>query len=423
MWILPNNYPLSSAFAAATGVSSEELTLPDLNIESSLMWRSKPSAVKTWQRRWKTSSWMPRLYGRILKPSLHMSFETKLASSLAVILANHFPQPDSEKAQTTLDTCGPTSKNTLEQFDLFGSSLKTSKDTSVLDSEKSLATWKASVIARRLEYSVRVKSALRIKEKESTSWATPRAADSAGGPRTLNEKGQRVSVSDTTKTYGANLSDQVRHWPTPSARDHKGGSGTIVEEGDKFYRVSNTTQTRFGARLDAVVEHLHKKDWPTPETFPTPGTTECRSDTLNVVNRVTKGKQIMLTHHVRLFPTPAARDWKDSSGMAKEAKNPDGTTRRRDDQLARAIYATENPIKGHLNPDWVEQLMGVPPGWTSLTGTNTQWTYGWSDGSWEEGIPRVVESVEDRVDRIRLLGNGVVPQTAAKAWQILGDKL
>ena len=423
MWILPKNYPLLSAFVADMVESSEDLTLPGMNIESSLMWRSKPSPLKTWQRRWKTSSWMPRLYGRILKPSHRTSFETRLTSSLEAIRVNPSQLQENGKETKTLDTCGPTSANTSEQFDLFGSSLKTSKDTSRLDSEKSLATWKKMVTSARGEYSARKKSALPTDASGSTSWATPRAADSAGGPRTLNEKGQRISVSDPTKTYGANLSDQVRHWPTPSARDHKGGSGTVVQEGDKFYRVSNTTQTRFGARLDAVVEHLHKTNWLVPETFPTPGTTECRSDTLNLVNRVTKGKQIMLTHHVRLFPTPAARDWKDSSGMAKEAKNPDGTTRRRDDQLARAIYATDNPTKGHLNPDWVEQLMGVPLGWTSLTGTNTDWTYGWHDGSWELGIPRVVESIEDRVDRIRLLGNGVVPATAAKAWTTLGERL
>ena len=395
MWILPNNYPLSSAFVADMVESSEDLTLPDLNIESSLMWRSKPSAVKTWQRRWKTSSWMPRLYGRILKPSQHMSFETKLTYLPVAILANHFPQQDNEKEQTTHDTCGPTSKNTSEQFDLFGSSLRTSKVTSVLDSEKSLAIWKASVISRRGEYSVRLKSALHTVGSESTfwptvttdsassrtkkyaqggmplaaavNWATPRAADSAGGPRTLNEKGQRVSVSDTTKTYGANLSDQVRHWPTPTVQDSN--------KATKKMRVDHQNN------LTAIV------------------------------------------FNAETLPTPTSRDYK--GGYTEDSlTRKDGKSRRFDALPNAAIGGVgTDVVKGHLNPDWVEQLMGVPPGWTSLTGTNTKWTYGWSDGSWEEGIPRVVESVEDRVDRIRLLGNGVVPQTAAKAWQILGERL
>ena len=49
-------------------------------------------------------------------------------------------------------------------------------------------------------------------------------------------------------------------------------------------------------------------------------------------------------------------------------------------------------IDGKLNPDWVEPLMGLPVGWT---GTG------------------------NRVDRLRLLGNGVAPQTAEIAWKVL----
>ena len=48
----------------------------------------------------------------------------------------------------------------------------------------------------------------------------------------------------------------------------------------------------------------------------------------------------------------------------------------------------------------------------------------WLNGSWELGIPRVnTEAVDNRVDRLRLLGNGVVPQTAAKAWVVLSEEL
>tara|TARA_Y100000593_G_scaffold35731_2_gene69746 strand:- start:21039 stop:21809 length:771 start_codon:yes stop_codon:yes gene_type:complete len=53
MWIIPNNYPLYSVYVQDMGVSKEDLSLPGLNIEQSLMWRSKPSPLPTWLRRWK----------------------------------------------------------------------------------------------------------------------------------------------------------------------------------------------------------------------------------------------------------------------------------------------------------------------------------------------------------------------------------
>jgi len=46
-------------------------------------------------------------------------------------------------------------------------------------------------------------------------------------------------------------------------------------------------------------------------------------------------------------------------------------------------------------------------------------------GSWppEPRLGRVVDGCADRLDRIRLLGNGVVPKTAAKAWSVLSEDL
>lgn len=84
-------------------------------------------------------------------------------------------------------------------------------------------------------------------------------------------------------------------------------------------------------------------------------------------------------------------------------------------------------MKGSLNPDWVEGLMGIPHGWTDLEvhETDLGWKQkeDWYTDKWEEGIPRVVDGCDNRIDRIRLLGNGVVPSTACKAWKVLSERL
>lgn len=58
------------------------------------------------------------------------------------------------------------------------------------------------------------------------TWPTPRTTDGEGGPRPLNEKGQRISKTNPNLTFGANLADMARlstTCPTPSARDYKSG--------------------------------------------------------------------------------------------------------------------------------------------------------------------------------------------------------
>ena len=78
---------------------------------------------------------------------------------------------------------------------------------------------------------------------------------------------------------------------------------------------------------------------------------------------------------------------------------------------------------GLLNPDWVEQhRMSLPEGWTRLEpvpdGAYDEWFDAMRDGTWwdtERGLPRVTTGVENRVNRLKLLGNGIVPASGALA--------
>ena len=333
MWVLPKNYQLSSVFAADMVESKEDLILQGLNIEQSLMWRSKPSPLKTWCRRWKKDSFVQHLFTRILCVSQHKSFETKLTLLLEDIPVSHFHRQVKDKEKTIPDTCGLSSENTWKQLDLVELCSKTSKVTYRLDSLQSLATWKKMVTTQRGEYSARVKLAHTTKEKESLSWPTATVFDATGGgypTEIVNGQYKSKHSNDPDSAwYGAKLADAVKdNWPTPATRDYKGGQNI--------------------------------------ET--------CK------------------------------------------AKNRNPMT----NNLADAVRATTDSKA--LNPDWVEKLMGVPPGWTALDGSSNEWQNNWS-GDWEGNTPRTTDVKKDRVDRIRMLGNGVVPATAAKAWTVLSAKL
>ena len=364
MWIIPRTYLPSSLTARDMLESKEDLTSPALNIESSLMWRSKPTQLRTWLQRWKRVNWSPLLFGRILKPSRRDYFEELLTSSLAATRVSRFLQQADGKEKRTLDTYGPTSARLSGSYDPDAFSLRMWTATLVSDLTKSSPTWKRMVTERRGTYSRRVKSALRTNGNESTSWATPQSRDFKSA------KGVKPRWEDPARSR--NLNDQVHTtWPTASARDWKDSSGMAREavnpDGSRRKRTDQLARAVYAA-----------SDWPTPGS--SDGKNRCSNHGMAVA-RKGSGKQV---------------------GLETKAHLADPSSR-----------------PGALNPDWVEWLMGVPEGWTSLYRLSSP-HYGWP---LEPPIPRVTQEKTDRVDRIRLLGNGVVPQTAALAWETLSKEL
>lgn len=327
MWIIPKNYKLPSAFAQAMVESKEDLILLESTIESSLMWRSKPSQFKTWCQRWNRVSWMQHLFTRILKPSHQRSFEEQLTLSLGAILVSRSAKLAKDKVKKTQDTFGRTSENTLTQLDLLDVCLKMSKDTSRLDSPQLSATWKKMVTEQRGVYSQRQKLVQDTKEKESLLWPTPTTQEIEHPNAVLTNSGRRLSKNGKT-SHSLNLADTVKReiFPTPTV-------------GEEKFRLQGSSQ----------------------------------------------------------------------ASKCLEAKARKGEL--------------QQDMKMSLNPYWVEALMGLPQGWTALDGTETEMQGTWEDSSWEEGIPRVTKGCLNRVDRIRMCGNGVVPQTAALAWKVLSDRL
>jgi hypothetical protein len=70
--------------------------------------------------------------------------------------------------------------------------------------------------------------------------------------------------------------------------------------------------------------------------------------------------------------------------------------------------------------------MGYPQGWTDIdaeTSMNADYPARWIDGTWEEGIPRVVRKAKNRTKRLKGLGNAVLPQIPAVLWAMIAAAL
>jgi len=353
--------------------------------ERSLTWRGKDSLSRTWLQRWKRESWMQHLSSRTLRPSLTESFVDKWTSSLEDSRANPSVLLESVKLLKTPDISFPTSQRESESANLELFSLKTYKASSPAKqqtesqfSSMSSESWKDWVTEQRREYSQRKKSAHLIRESESSSWPTATVFDTTGGsyPTEIVDGVYRSKHSQEPNSpwYGAKLKDAVEtheeKWPTPTIAEVSGGMRLDQIKSGKW----NNIQLR---EKIALLEEEKHKNW----------------------------------------PTASARDWKDTAGMSKER---DGKALGRVDQLPRAVYHQdglqdqanlntngknqeswptprankvhpqiteenrehlanrnkanlEEDIAGHcgkatgkLNPNWVEQLMGLPVGWTQL---------------------------------------------------------
>ena len=183
-------------------------------------------------------------------------------------------------------------------------------------------------------------------------WPTPRVPNGGRGlPKDASLVGNTLVAGNGSKLQ-LGLEEAVRLWPTPFARDHKSG------------KASEETLARNARPLNEVV--VQRETFLTPQAF--------------------DSKPVMRT--------PEKRD-ATQGGCAN----------------LREVVTGEG---GSLNPDFVTWLMGWPRGWDSLEPL-AEAAYEddpWRDGEWP-GVPRVAKGVPDRVNRLRMLGNGWVPQCVA----------
>lgn len=174
------------------------------------------------------------------------------------------------------------------------------------------------------------------KNQESSNWPTPRASNPGSRP---NGKGGKILAEEVQKQESSN-------WPTPTAAEGSkiGGQANYGQVG-----LSNQPSIVGSVTREKGIKSGKEKNWPTPNV----------SDIYcaNVPHDI--GRNYLRSE--------VLDDYKKSSGK--------------------------------LNPDWCEQLMGLPVGWTKI------------------------DDADDRISRLMAIGNGVVPQTAALAWVTLSEKI
>ena len=282
-----------------------------------------------------------------------------------------------------------------------------------------------------------------IKEKESLSWLTPTATDIQRTPEGIQKRIEfRESIG--RKYMEGCLTEQVMNkqmFPTPAEYEDRTSVKTMALMTEKQLRkkMSNLT-TKVKWETANTMDHyseteIAKQKYPTPSVGCVEGgeqshrveKTQSGSYILRKKNKPdstfgAKLSDAILWEEKQKYPTPAARDFKGSNNLETTLQKINEGKLAHMNQLPNYIMVKEHTNERYLNPYWVEALMGLPQGWTALDGSETEMQGTWDNASWEEGIPRVTKGCPNRVDRIRLCGNGVVPQTACIAWRILSGE-
>ena len=340
MWILPKQLHTSASVAdtRALGLDSEGFSQI---CERSLTWRGKDSRSRTWLQRWKRESWIQHLCSRTLKPSHTESFVDAWTSSLADSRASHSALLESVQALKTQGISSRTLGTELERANLELFSSRTLKELSQVGppmesrfSSMSSESWKDWVTEQRQEFSQRVKSAHLTRESGSSSWATPQAFYHVNIVRTP----EKLAQTRAEKNAGCmNLREQVhypdmnhsrkaaKNWPTATTRDWKDTNATVPPS-----RANPSKQT-----LGQRVAHVSLQDQANPST-----------------NGNSQGSQ--------QWATPRA----NKVHPVITEQNRAHLANRKKSNLEEDIAGHCGKATGKLNPDWVEQLMGLPVGWT-----------------------------------------------------------
>jgi len=266
-----------------------------------------------WLKRFKKGDYVQHLSGLTLNPSMHDHFVESWTESQEASHVSHFQAPENEKDKKTQGTYGQVSQMQFDFADPDGSSSKTCQDWLPLGCVTSCKTWDKWVTERRGAYSVRKKLALHTKGNECSSWPTPQQSEYKGAADPTR-KDHRTQLRDVETGH----LPQGMKWATPNTMDHlPPKTGEALARNKKKGGCKNLREDVNNPKMNGLQDQEKSN---------------------------TSGK------NQESWGTPSASDYKGSPGKNSTQK--------------RITKQIKNPQK--LNPNWVEQLMGLSTGWTDL---------------------------------------------------------
>lgn len=252
-------------------------------------------------------------------------------------------------------------------------------------------------------------SVLHTEGRESGYWhiPTPTCSDAF----TSNLRSTQQSDNSMHSVSLAQLCEKMpeKMWPTPRSRDWKDGDSVPPS------RQNKPGLATLGQRV--AMDKNSKMKYPTLRASDYKDSYNCDRG---------KGSMddghlpiVIFREHKFSYPTPGTTGMSNGSGNCEKANklHESGQISEEERKSMRAGNG------GQLNPDWVEWLMGWPIKWTALEPIELDWRDWDIDPAENNEIPRVSQSITNRVPRLKAIGNGQVPAVAATAWKILSECL
>lgn len=258
--------------------------------------------------------------------------------------ANPSPWLVTGKDGTTLASCGLSFRGWSERLARVGWLLRTFLESLPLPPTTSARIWSVSATTSGFGILKLWLSGRRTGERESFLWRTYPTPRCCSGKR----------------SGGANRSEFYRLWATPKAGD----------------AIIGTTARTSGRPLEKTT-HLAAQ----VHLFPTPRAADGMSHPLRNPENISNASR--LEDFVALCPTPTVHGNYNRKGASKNSQDGlatfvkkllptptanDARCNGTESQQNRNSEALNVVAGGSLNPDWVEWLMGFPPGWTEVSG-------------------------------------------------------